>query len=327
MPEAKVREPWPGVFLIPLPLPIRPSIVNVYLLRGEQEWALIDTGLSSVESIAAFRDAARAVGCELDRLAKIACTHHHPDHYGASETYKELTGAAVYLHPLEYERSQWFATRERSSEVTAFFRAHGVPIAEFVHIPTPHEFWAGLYRPAPPDVALRNGDLVVVGGRELEIVWTPGHAPGHCVLYLQREKVLFVGDHLLPKITPHVGWYPGGPEDPLGDYLESLRKIQRLDVRLVLPAHGAPFPDHRHRASQILQHHEYRMREMLDVLRGRPATAYEIAKRAFGFDIQSPLAVQFPATFETLAHLQHMMRLGRVACEERNGKVLFAARS
>ena len=46
----------------------------------------------------------------------------------------------------------------------------------------------------------------------------------------QAER-LGVGDHLLPKITPHVGLWPNGPENPLGDFLASHEKIQRYDVR------------------------------------------------------------------------------------------------
>ena len=50
--------------------------------------------------------------------------------------------------------------------------------------------------------------MIKVGDRELEVIWTPGHSPGHNVIYLRKEKVMIVGDHLLPKITPHVGIYP-----------------------------------------------------------------------------------------------------------------------
>ena len=69
-----------------------------------------------------------------------------------------------------------------------------------------------MYNPLPqPDKYLADGDIIPVGDRKLEVIWTPGHAPGHCVIYLRKEKVLIVGDHLLPKITPHVGLYPSSP--------------------------------------------------------------------------------------------------------------------
>ena len=107
--DARVREVFPGIFLLHLPLPMKPTIVNVYLLHGADEWALIDTGLNSSDSIATFRSALQAVGCSPDKLRKIICTHHHPDHFGTSKTYKELTGAQLYLHRAEYERALSFA--------------------------------------------------------------------------------------------------------------------------------------------------------------------------------------------------------------------------
>ena len=74
---------------------------------------------------------------------------------------------------------------------------------------------------AAPDKYLSDGDIISVGDRKLEVIWTPGHAPGHCVIYLREEKVLIVGDHLLPKITPHVGIYPSSPR-------QSARRFHRF---------------------------------------------------------------------------------------------------
>ncbi len=134
---------------------------------------------------------------------------------------------------------------------------------------------------------------------------------------------MIVGDHLLPKITPHVGYMPGSVPDPLGDFLDSQRKVQEFDVELVLPAHGGIFADHRHRANQIIQHHQSRLQEMIDILRRQPRTAYDVARQAFGFDSDSPLTYQFPATFETLAHLEYLRHQGRVASDVSEEKTLY----
>src|SRR5207237_8414306 len=89
-------------------------------------------------------------------------------------------------------------------------------------------------------------------GRSLHVVWTPGHTPGHCCLLLLPERILFVGDHLLPKITPHVGLWPNGPENPLGDFLASHEKVQRFEVRLVCTEHGPQIVAHSRRTRQLL---------------------------------------------------------------------------
>src|SRR5205807_3769001 len=134
-----------------------------------------------------------------------------------------------------------------------------------------------------PDKYIDDGDVINVGERRLEVIWTTGHSPGHNVIYLRKEKVLIVGDHLLPKITPHVGIYPDNPDgNPLGDFIASQRKVQKFDVELVLPAHGGIYRDHRHRANQLIEHHRYREAEMLDLIKHRPQTAFEVAEQVFG---------------------------------------------
>ncbi|MGH7820645.1 MAG: MBL fold metallo-hydrolase [Candidatus Binatia bacterium] len=322
--DVKVREVLPGIHLVHLPLPMRPTIVNVYLIDGGDEWALVDTGMRTDESLSAFSAALDTVGCRPEQIRKILCTHHHPDHFGTSGTYRELCHAEVFLHPLEIERVSFFLPQPRSEQTARFFRRNGIPLELFVGIPTPGDFWSGLYAPTKPDHLLADGDEIDVGERRVRVVWTPGHSPGHCVMLLPREKVVIVGDHLLPKITPHVGIASDAPQDPLGDFIASLRKVGELDAETVLPAHGAIYHDHRKRVSQLIEFHEYRMQVMLDIVRGRPRTAYEIALEAFDLTPSSPFQQQFPATFETLAHLEHMRRADRVRRRESEERITWA---
>jgi len=325
MSDAKVREVLPGIFVAHLPLPMRPTIVNVTLLHSRNQWALVDTGINTPENIATFQDVLRQVGCRPEQIAKIICTHHHPDHFGTSRALKELTGAEVYLSRLEYEASMHYLPGRRSAEAMQFFLEHGVPLQRIVKVPSPGEFWAQLYDPVAPDHFIDDGDVVHVGDFEIRVISTPGHTPGHCVMYLAQQRVMIVGDHLLPKITPHVGVFPGGPTNPLADFLASQEKVQGFDVNLVLPAHGGTFHDHRHRAGQIIQHHHYRMQEMLDIVRARPRTAYEVASRAFAFDIDAPFTIQIPATFETLAHLEYLRSVGKVERDREGEQMVYRA--
>jgi len=211
-------------------------------------------------------------------------------------------------------------------ESRAFFGAHGFPIDD--HSPAGmRPMWMGteMYKPVTePDHFLTDGEIIEVGDRKFEVIWTPGHAPGHCVIYLRKEKVMIVGDHLLPKITPHVGIYPDSSGDPLGDFINSQMKVQRYDVEHVLPAHGGVYHDHRHRANQLIEHHRYREEEMLDLVRRRPQTAFEVAQQVFGNE-ERPIFHVMAATFETLAHLEHAHLEGRARKSQRDGKILFQA--
>lgn len=320
-----LNEPSPGVFVVHLPLPMKPTTVNVTLVCGGDEWALIDTGMHSEESLAALMEAMNAAGCAPRAIRTILATHHHPDHFGASAALRELTGATVRMHRLEYESSLHYAPGRRTDESLAFFLRHGIPLRRFGTIPSPGEFWSQLYRPAVPDRFLADGDEIVVGELRFEVIETPGHTRGHCVFYLRERKLLIVGDHLLPKITPHVGVFPGGPENPLQDFLDSQRRCRALEVERILPAHGGVYSDHRSRIDQIILHHEYRLKEILDIVRRSPHVAYDVARAAFGFEIDSPFTVQFPATFETIAHLELLRSRDLVRREERGDEIFYAA--
>jgi glyoxylase-like metal-dependent hydrolase (beta-lactamase superfamily II) len=305
---------------------MRPTIVNVWLIDGGTEWALIDTGMNTPESHTAFREALDTLGLAPRAIRKIVCTHHHPDHFGTSAALRDLCQAEVFLHRLEAERVKGFLPQPRSPETAAFFRRHGLQVERFAHVPSPGEFWKKLYEPTTPDHLIEDGDELRIGRQRIRVVWTPGHAPGHCCFHFPETKALIVGDHLLPKISPHVGVFPDGPKNPLGDYLESLDKVARLDVATVLPAHGGIYEDHRRRVAQLRQHHEYRMLAALDAARTRPRTAYDVAQEIFGFDELAPPQVQFPATFEALAHLELLVRQGRMERVEEEDRLLFRPR-
>src|SRR5438445_11958869 len=120
---AKAREIGEGVVQCSLRFPMRPSIVNVYLVRAGATWTLIDTGMNTVDSVAAFRGALTEVGIAPESIVRLVGTHHHVDHFGTSGPYQELTRADVYLHPLEADRVTMLAHIE--GEITEYIRPHG----------------------------------------------------------------------------------------------------------------------------------------------------------------------------------------------------------
>jgi glyoxylase-like metal-dependent hydrolase (beta-lactamase superfamily II) len=328
---AKTREVAPGVVEVFLPLPSKPSIINTWLLDcGDGAWALIDTGVALDASREAFRAALDERGIEPQQIRHLLGTHHHPDHFGASRLYQDMTGARVHLHPLELERIE-ISLAAGAEEMLRHSRRHGMPIPPNAEqfAPRPRDVWAGSFEPTRRiDHPLADGEVLELGRRRLRVVWTPGHTPGHCCLLEIDSGVLFVGDHLLPKITPHVGVYPTSPPNPLGDFLASQEKVAALEkVSLVCPAHGPTFTDHRHRAHQLIAHHEYRLRAMVDALRLGPATAFEVARKAFAWVFEDPVQNRFQigaALMETLAHLDLLHARGTALREDRSGVLHYA---
>lgn len=325
----RTREVAPGVIEVFLPLPSRPTIVNVWLLElGGGRHALVDTGTDLEASRTALATALAGRGSSLESVTTLVGTHHHPDHFGASAAIQEATGATTCLHPAELERVRY--TLEAGAEdMLVHSRRHGLPIPvdQPVQAPRPAEVWMGTFRPTTRiDHELVDGEVLELGSRRVRVIATPGHTAGHCCLLDLGTGSLLVGDHLLPKITPHVGAYATGPADPLGDFIASMAKIAAVEgVERVCPAHGGVYRDHRHRARQLVAHHEYRAREMWDVIRAAPATAFEVARRAFAwvFTESNNRFQMGAAVMETIAHLRWLEASGRAASEERDGIVRF----
>src|SRR5579863_9273398 len=132
--SAKIAEVHPGIYEIFLPLPMRPTIINVYLIDCRGAWALVDTGMNTPESRAALDDAFAQAGIKLADLDVLIGTHHHIDHFGASGEIQRISGAKTHIHELEFERvnrmlSFGSMVSERP-ESLSFFRSHGFPIQQ-----------------------------------------------------------------------------------------------------------------------------------------------------------------------------------------------------
>jgi glyoxylase-like metal-dependent hydrolase (beta-lactamase superfamily II) len=163
-----------------------------------------------------------------------------------------------------------------------------------------------------PDTLLEGAERLPIDDSEIEVIWTPGHSPGHCCFYWPARGVLLSGDHLLPKISPNIGLHPQSGADPLDDYIASLERVRRLDVETVLPAHGDPFFDHRSRIKEIVEHHEARKAALVRLATGAPKSGWQLAADLFQGIMQRNVFQQRLALQETLAHCQSLAVEGRL---------------
>jgi glyoxylase-like metal-dependent hydrolase (beta-lactamase superfamily II) len=184
--------------------------------------------------------------------------------------------------------------------------------------------------PTPPDVTFHDHETVSTGVFDLQVVWTPGHSPGHICLYQPTQKILFSGDHILPIITPNISLRPQSSPNPLGEFIQSLRKVEQLDVKLVLPAHEQIFTDLPKRVEEIIDHHEHRSGEIMATMRTGPKTAYEISKEVTWMPelggvpfMELALWDRRSAVSETLAHLESMRADGKLETVQKNSIIYY----
>jgi glyoxylase-like metal-dependent hydrolase (beta-lactamase superfamily II) len=92
-----------------------------------------------------------------------------------------------------------------------------------------------------------------------------------------QAGLLFAGDHVLPHITPSLGFQEAPSAEPLREYLQSLNVVRRLPDMRLLPAHGPVSPSTHSRIDELTEHHAERLRLAGDVLSGGPCTGYDVA--------------------------------------------------
>jgi glyoxylase-like metal-dependent hydrolase (beta-lactamase superfamily II) len=274
-----MNEIFPGIFLITLTLQgFAPNSVNVYLLRDTTGYAIIDTGWDVPASLESLRGQLTEGGIPLSDIKKVILTHCHSDHMGLAGRLKKDNRAAVYLHRLDMELIgiRYTASDDYWAKTELYIQSHGVPLSVLrppdFKIPNPSPL-------TPPDFLLEGNEEITIGEFLLRVVNTPGHTPGHISLYEPLKKLLFSGDTLLPTIATNAATHVQYMVNPIQQYLDSLIRLKKLEIDLVLPGHEQVFSGHRQRIEELFEHYRQKSLKIQEVFLQHPSalSAYEIA--------------------------------------------------
>ncbi|MDQ0219435.1 glyoxylase-like metal-dependent hydrolase (beta-lactamase superfamily II) [Peribacillus cavernae] len=254
-------------------------------------------------------------------VTQIIITHYHPDHYGFAGKLQELTGADVFMT----ETDKHTALRNWGERNIDSLREHyykcGIPqdVANamagneggFNPLVTPHPRVEG---------DLQEGDKIVFGKYEYEVLEAPGHSDGLICLFNKEKSVLFSTDHILPRITPNISYHFHGEKNPLEKFLESLKKFKRLEAEYVIPSHGKHFMNANNRIDEIIHHHDERLTRLLEIIRS-PSSVYDSCRHLFARNFNAH-EMRF-AIGETIAHLEYLVSRGECAKQKINGVYIY----
>lgn len=298
-----------GVYQIEVPMRRNPlGYTYSYLLR--EAATLIDTGVGTRDAFDSLEEQARSAGMELKDIKRIIPTHLHGDHIGLVDSVRRLSGAKVYAHRTVIERQK--KSKDKDVDLYAETRNETKLMGGSKYLGFLRRFensFRGRMSSLQIDEPLEDLQILELEGSTLKVYWTPGHAREHICLHDEEKKILYAGDHVLPKITPHVSLRSHLEGDPLGDYIESLEKIRGLDVETVLPAHQYVFSDLEGRISEMHLHHKNRCEEMKKIISDSRNTVFEISAKV-AWDSRPWTEMEFwtkrMAARETLAHLVYL---------------------
>ena len=329
---------WPvaeGIHRIPLPLPMDGlKAINVYVIATDDGLVLIDGGWAIPEARELLDRSLRSIGAGFGDIRRFLVTHIHRDHFTMATVLGHELGADVALGIDEKPGLDLFHHELDEHSENPFSRvlvsAGAADIAELWDLGRADAELPDLTLWQYPDTWLEGDHTIPVGARTLDAVHTPGHTPGHFVFADRAEGVLFAGDHVLPTITPSIGFTVPPTPQPLGDFMASLTKVRALPDLRILPAHGPVAPSSHARVEELLTFHEHRLAGCTTALEAGPLVSAQVAghlgwtRHEHAYD-ELDVFSRGMAAMETKAHLELLVARGRATrAEDADGVVTFA---
>ncbi|MGB8859691.1 MAG: MBL fold metallo-hydrolase [Ilumatobacteraceae bacterium] len=266
---------------------------------GEGDVAVIDPGPVSD----AHRNALIAA-LQGERVRAILVTHCHSDHSPLAAWLREYSGAPTIAFGPHAINTAWVEDdtpeepdAEQQAAAAAAEAAGEAPVEE------------SLDTAFDPDVRVSDGEVAAFGaGWTLRAVHTPGHTSNHLCYWLDEQRALFTGDHIMgwstTVITP--------PDGDMRDYLASLQRVKAMRPAVLWPTHGSPVTEVDAFVDEYVQHRLAREAGVLAAVRSGTTMIPEIVALLY---VGVPEKLHKAAGRSVLAHLIKLVADGLVRFE------------
>jgi len=328
-----------GVHQIKIEVPFNVKFVCLYLFNHKGHNILIDAGLNwgnwKKLLLSTFND----LNLSMKDIDYCFITHVHLDHIGLLKTLKRRNpDLKIVMNEITHKVLEWETNDNNLEELTTEAKKTadmlikcGIDDKQGEKVIQFFTFWPKYLQYQKPDIIVRDGENVL---EDLEIIWTPGHSFGHICIFDAKREFLYSGDHILSRITPHIGNFviPASLRNEyknhkfdniLHHYLNSLDRIDKLNPKIIFPAHQEIIYNPHDRILEIKKHHQNRLNEISSLIKDHPMTPYEISKIHFGQDLDE--INSFMALSEVVGHLIYLEYQEKVNKIEKNRKVYFSS--
>jgi glyoxylase-like metal-dependent hydrolase (beta-lactamase superfamily II) len=318
IPFEKPEEIYKDIYLIKIPLPGNPlKNTNSYFIKGENRNLLIDTAFNRDVCLNSLKKSLAYLSVDLEKT-DLFLTHLHSDHTGLAGDICS-PNRTVFMGEKDSNLMLKFYTESYWETVDARFIKLGFTQRQLDENKknNPASIFLSKRFPLTP---VNDGDTIEVGDYTLKCIETPGHTPGHMCLYIEKEGLLFSGDHIIFDITPNIAMW-SLDDHSLEDYINSLLKVKNMTVKETFSGHRKHLGDCHNRIDDLIAHHTERLAEVMLIYKeasdNLAYSTYDIASkmtwsiRAKDWD-DFPLAQKWFAVSEAGSHLEYLRHQGKL---------------
>ena len=308
-----------GVLWTRFRIPAQLDHINIYLIKDNDGWFVIDTGPESDDNRELWKTLLQNLP-DKAKITGILVTHSHPDHIGLAGWLQTYCAVPLYISEkemLQAKNEQNHRNAKDYDDLKRFYQQMDASIDDMEGVKEGWSFLDLLYGPLPTDVIIvKSGDTMQIGGESWSLWSGSGHSIEHLCLQNASRDILISGDQIIAHITPYVGIsYMSQEADPLSGWLYSLNNmLEWISIKaLVLPSHNKPFFDGSKRVREVIAHHQISLEKLLSSLtqwrtiNGLSTVLGWEKKRGFA----RCLALE-----ETFAHITYLVNTGKVVCDD-----------
>ena len=303
----------------------RPS--NVYLINKDKK-ILVDTGHPFQDSILLLKKALMELSLGFRDIDYIIYTHPHIDHVGGGlilrKHYKRIKHIAHInaKYYLKYFNSTYNELLDLSKKFVDF-KGLGAPddvIQAAKHYIDTHYLLDQDLR-VTTDQTIKDGDILKLGQTELHIYYTPSHSFCDISLYEPEEKILFSGDFILENGTTLLSILGGATVE---EGLLSLKKVQGLDIDLILSGHGNKIVHPYKSIERSKRYYQKTRSKILQILRQDKRTVSEIVFYVLNGNISADNHLSWYRLLLIVnTHLDQLLKENKIIALARNNKIYY----